>query len=70
MADITKCSGQIGTVTCPAREKCYRYTAPADEYQAFFLNAPIKDGNCIMYWGENAENIFNELKKIVKDGFK
>ena len=31
MTDITKCPGR----GCPARERCYRYTAPAGEWQAW-----------------------------------
>jgi hypothetical protein len=34
--------------------------------QAYFTEAPIKDGKCDMYWGENAESIWNQLKEIVK----
>ena len=66
MTDICKCFG----LNCPVKEKCYRFTAKADEYQSYFVDAPIKDGKCEYYWGENAKNIFNELKEIVKDGIK
>ena len=66
MTDICKCFG----ANCPVKEKCYRFTAKADEYQSYFVDAPIKDGKCEYYWGENAENIFNQLKEIVKDGIK
>lgn len=66
MADICMCKG----TNCPVKEKCYRFTAWADEYQTYFVDAPIKDGKCEMYWGDNAENIFNELKEIAKDGIK
>jgi hypothetical protein len=52
MADITKCSG----IGCPLKEKCYRFTAKADEYQAYFLEPPIKDGVCDMYWGARVHN--------------
>jgi hypothetical protein len=34
--------------------KCYGY----------FLEPPIKDGKCDMYWGENAEFIWNQLNDI------
>jgi hypothetical protein len=61
--DITMCPG----TNCPQREKCYRFTAKPSEYmQSYFMKAPIKDGKCDMYWGENAENIWNQLKDIVK----
>ena len=62
MADIDMCPG----TNCPYKETCYRYTAKPDEYQWRFSNAPIKDGKCDMYWGENSENIWNQLKDIVK----
>jgi hypothetical protein len=62
MADITKCSGQ----ECPAKEKCYRYTANESMYQAYFAEPPIENGKCEMYWGDNAESIFNQLKEITK----
>jgi hypothetical protein len=61
--DITLC---VGT-DCPYKETCYRYTAKANEYyQSYFTEPPIKDGKCDMYWGDNAEAIFNHLKDIVK----
>lgn len=59
--DITKCSG----VNCPFKEQCYRYTAPASDYQSYFLSPPIRDGKCDHYWGENAEQIWNQLKDTV-----
>jgi hypothetical protein len=30
------------------------------------MESPIKDGKCDMYWGEDAESIFNQLKEITK----
>ena len=61
--DITMCLG----TGCPYKEKCYRYTAKASEYQqSFFSVPPIKDGKCSYYWGENAEAVLNQLKEIVK----
>jgi hypothetical protein len=65
MADITKCPGN----DCPVKNKCYRYTAPASMKQHYFWNIPGKtEGNkftCSMYWGDNAELIFNDLKEIL-----
>ena len=62
MSDITMCLG----TDCPYKETCYRYTAKPNEYwQCYFTEPPIKDGQCDMYWGENAEAIFNYLKDIV-----
>ena len=61
--DITMCLG----TDCPYKEKCYRYTAKANEYrQSWFMKAPIKDGKCDMFWGDNAEAVLNQLKDIVE----
>lgn len=36
---------------CPAKESCYRYTAKPNEFmQSWFMEPPIKDGKCEMYW--------------------
>jgi len=32
--------------------------------QSYFVEIPFKDSKCDMYWGENAESIFNQLKEI------
>ena len=62
MPDITMCPG----TNCPQKEKCYRFTAkPCEHWQAYFTEAPIKEGKCDMYWGENAESVWNQLKEIV-----
>jgi len=61
MSDITMCEG----TNCPHKEKCYRFTAKPSEYQYYFIEPPIKDGKCDMYWGD-AEVIWNQLKKNVK----
>jgi len=63
MADITKCPGY----DCPFKEKCYRFTAEPSEYQSYFLEPPIKEGKCDMYWGEDAEFIWNQLKEITNE---
>jgi hypothetical protein len=63
MPDITMCPG----TNCPHKETCYRYTAtPSEHRQAYFMEAPIKEEKCDMYWGENQINIWNQLKEIVK----
>ena len=63
MPDITMCNGQ----RCPVREKCYRFTAKADElWQSYFVESPIKDNKCDHYWGENAQSIFEQLGDILK----
>lgn len=49
MADISKCEG----TECPLKEKCYRYTAEANEYwQAYFTEIPydIESGECEHFW--------------------
>jgi hypothetical protein len=64
MPDITMC---VGT-NCPHKESCYRYTAkPCEHWQAYFTEPPIKDGKCDMYWGENSESVWNQLKEIVNE---
>ena len=66
MSDITMCPG----TDCPVKEKCYRFTAPKSEFmQSYFFEAPGKTEDdkftCDMYWGENNELIWNQLKDIV-----
>lgn len=46
MPDITMCRG----VNCPLKDKCYRFMAKPDDYQAYFAISPIKDGKCDYYW--------------------
>jgi hypothetical protein len=29
------------------------------------MEVPIKDGKCDMFWGDNAEAVWNQLKDIV-----
>ena len=65
MADITMCPG----TDCPVKDKCYRFTANANEWgQSYFMNVPGKivddKFTCDMYWGDNAEGIWNQLKDI------
>ena len=56
----------MGT-NCPQKEACYRFTAKPNQYrQSYFIEPPLKEGKCEMYWGKNAEAIFNQLKEIVK----
>ena len=63
MSDITKCDG----TDCPIKESCYRYIAIANEYgQSTFVTPPFKDGDCEMFWGDNSEQIYEQLKEIVK----
>jgi hypothetical protein len=59
MADITKCFGEEDEIICPYREKCYRFTAKADEYQSYFMELPLKDDKCDHYWGDGGLAIWN-----------
>jgi len=51
MSDITKCRDFL----CPSREKCYRYTAPADDkWQSYGkFNREADAYNCDMFWDNN-----------------
>ena len=61
--DITMCKG----TDCPLKENCYRFTAKSnDVYQSYFVDPPIKDGKCDMFWGETQKEILNQLENIVK----
>ena len=60
--DITKCKG----TDCSLKESCHRYTAKPNDYQSWFTESPIKDNKCDMYWGENTESIWKQLKDILK----
>lgn len=66
MADITKCKG----IGCPIKDSCYRYTAEGSEYgQSYFVENNVgyeEEGKfiCDVYWGENANSIFNLLQSI------
>lgn len=60
--DYTMCKG----TNCPVSTKCKRYMSEANPYrQSYFTEVPIKDGKCNMYWGENADSIWDQLNKIV-----
>ena len=69
MPDITMCKGQVGGNICPYKDKCYRYTAKADEYQSYFADLPLKDGKCDYYWGPRVhdEHLVQSNYKIKKD---
>lgn len=49
MTDITKCY-----YGCERKEKCYRWTAPADKFQSYQEYEP-KDGKCSGFWGKDEE---------------
>lgn len=59
MADIAKCQGE----NCDRRQDCYRYTAPASEWQAW-LETPT-ERPCPMFWGEPQRALMAQLEDIV-----
>ena len=65
MPDIAMCEG----TNCPVKEKCHRFTAKPDQYQAYFVDAPgeTKDGEftCSYFWGEQSQGIWEQLNNIV-----
>jgi hypothetical protein len=62
--DITMCKG----TDCPLKQTCYRFTAINNEYrQSYFVEPPIKDNKCEMYWGGNSQQIYNQLKQIINN---
>lgn len=60
MADITMCNGK----DCSLKETCYRFTAtPNTHRQSYFIEAPIKNGECEHFW--NNKNRQRELLKEI-----
>lgn len=46
MTDISKCKGD----KCPYdKKKCYRYTAPASEWQSYIFPL-IENNTCMYFW--------------------
>lgn len=64
MPDITMCNGE----NCELASTCYRYKAEPGFGQSYFMEAPIKDGQCDYYW-ETAEERAKNLMRL-KDGYK
>lgn len=64
MTDISKCMGN----GCPLREKCYRFTAPSDDWQSYLVGSPYdaKTESCVMFWpiisGEAPERLMRILE--------
>lgn len=60
MSDITKCKDE----ECPLKEKCFRYTSPASEYQSYFSGSPRNKNDdskiCTSFWDNSGK------KKVVK----
>ena len=69
MSDITKCTG----VNCLVKERCKRFTAESKDYWKswYFVEPPFKivedKFTCEMYWGQNAQAVWNELLKATKN---
>ena len=65
MADITMCFDK----TCPAKLSCYRHTATPGEFQSYFAESPLiatKEGfECDMFWGEEDDEIWEQLNRIM-----
>ncbi len=59
--DITKCKGE----GCDIKSKCHRFTAQPNFYkQSYFVESPIKDGKCDLFWGEQSKSIMEQLTNI------
>jgi hypothetical protein len=64
MADITMCSGE----GCQIKDKYYKYTAIEGIRQSIFATPPSEqEGTCEMFWGDNANYLYSQLKEIVKE---
>ena len=46
MADISMCLNE----DCPLKEKCYRYTAPASDYQYYSDFKYVEGEGCDFFW--------------------
>jgi hypothetical protein len=66
MSDITKCTGK----DCLVKENCKRFTAEESIWQSWFTIPPFKivqdKFTCEMYWGANAQAVWNELLNATK----
>lgn len=60
MLDITVCNGN----GCPLKKHCRRYTTNPSDGESYFIEPPIKDNKCEMYWGEMQDYIINYLKGL------
>jgi hypothetical protein len=57
MPDTSMCSGK----GCDKKDSCYRYRAKPCDYQRYFLNPPIRGGECEEYWPiENRKDLRDE----------
>lgn len=58
MTDITMCSGE----GCDLKNECYRHTAKSGTWQSWFMEVPIKDGKCDMFWDNKLKDIKDQKK--------
>jgi hypothetical protein len=60
--DITMCRDS----SCKANLSCKRYITAPDKYQSYFCESPRKGDSCEMFWGVQAEYVFNYLESVCK----
>lgn len=64
MADITKCLND----GCPVRNKCYRFTAPSNEYaqavSMFDYKVVERKVHCDHFWLNSSDKKDNDLTKV------
>ena len=59
--DITRCKGLF----CPVKEECRRYNSgPIEDGDSYFSVPPFTNSKCDMFWGDDSQFIFNQLKDI------
>lgn len=63
MPDITMCKGE----GCPIKNHCYRHIEKPSDYQSYFAESPWDGEKCEMFWSDNSQQIWDELKSILND---
>jgi len=59
-----KCKG----TNCKYKAQCLRYTTISSGCdQNYVINPMDDDGNCVLFYSTNQENILNQLKDICND---
>jgi hypothetical protein len=66
MSDITKCPGG----GCPIKERCHRFTAKPSDYQSYFVEPPYNDLSCDMFWSNESQQIYLNIKDILSGNLK
>lgn len=50
---------------CPMKLKCYRYTAPVNEYrQSYFTDSPRKGDECTDFWDNKGRWLDKQYKHL------